>query len=133
MAKHNELGAIGEKIAAEYLVEHGMEIIDRNYTRTWGEIDIVARETEGLLVFVEVKSVSYETGKGGRGGVPYETRRPEENIHPQKLRRLSRTIETYLMSKRYEGEWRFDVMAVFVDQSKRTAYVRHTKDVIIGA
>lgn len=133
MAKHNELGVIGEDIAAEYLKGKGMSVIDRNFRRPYGEIDIIARATDGKLVFVEVKSVSYETSRGGPSKVSYETHRPEDNIHPQKLKRLSRTIEAYLVSKRYDGDWRFDVIAVFVDPKSREARIRHTEDVVIGA
>jgi putative endonuclease len=133
MAKHNELGALGEDIAAEYLQGKGMTVIERNFRRPYGEIDIIARATRRLLVFVEVKSVSYEMGRGDPNRVSYETHRPEENIHPQKLRRLSRTIEAYLLSKRYDGDWRFDVVAVFIDPKSWEARIRHTEDVIIGA
>ena len=133
MAKHNELGVLGESIAAGYLVEKGMRVVERNFRRPYGEIDIIARATDGLLVFVEVKSVSYEISRGDPSRVSYETYRPEENIHPQKLRRLSRTIEAYLLSKRYDGDWRFDVVAVFIDPKSREARIRHTEDVIIGA
>lgn len=133
MARHNEIGAIGEDLAEEYLRNCGLKIVCRNFRRPYGEIDIVARESDGLLVFVEVKTVSWETGDPDPL-VSYETGyRPEDNVHPQKLRRLSRTIEAYLMSTRYEGEWRFDVMAVFADPKTKTAKIRHTKDIVIGS
>ncbi len=123
MARHNVIGKEGEDVATEYLRENGWEIVERNYRRNYGEIDIVARETGGKLVFVEVKTVSYET----------PGYRPEENIHPQKLRRLSRTIESYILSHRIDGDWRFDVIAVFLNPATRQAKIRHTEDVIIGA
>ncbi len=136
MAKHNETGKIGEDIAAEYLTGKGWIIVERNFRRPYGEIDIVARlpgsnpfgrgETRGLLVFVEVKTVSH-------GTVPHETYRPEENIHPQKLRRLGNTIQAYLAYKRHEGDWRFDVLAVFLNPATKEAKIRHIEDVIIGA
>lgn len=133
MALHNEIGLIGEDIADEYLRSGGYDIVCRNFRRPYGEIDIVARESRNVLVFVEVKTVSWETG-GKDPLVSYETGyRPEDNVHPQKLRRLSRTIEAYLMSTRYAGEWRFDVMAVFVDPKTKTAKIRHTKDIVIGS
>ncbi len=133
MAQHNEIGTIGEDIAEEYLRRLGYEIVTRNFRRPYGEIDIVARERGGLLVFVEVKTVSWETG-GPDPLVSYETGyRPEENVHPQKLRRLARTIEAYLMGIKYKGEWRFDVMAVFVDPKTKTSKIRHTKDIVIGS
>jgi putative endonuclease len=134
MAIHNEIGHIGEQIASDYLVEHGLAIVERNFRRAYGEIDIVARETTNLIVFVEVKTVSWETARrGDPAGVTHETHRPEDNVHPQKLKRLARTIESYMLYKRYTGNWRFDVLAVYVDQTIRKAHVRHLKDIVIGA
>lgn len=129
MAKHNEVGRIGEDVASQFLVRIGYTVVERNFRKPYGEIDIVARGAGGVLIFVEVKTVSYETG----AGVPYETYRPEENVHPRKLERMGRVIQAYLASKRYEGEWRFDVVAVFLDRATKTARVRHTRDIVIGA
>ena len=60
----NQTGALGEKIAADYLKKQGFSILDTNYLKKWGEIDIVARGTgvnDQIVRFVEVKAVSYET------------------------------------------------------------------------
>lgn len=122
MARHNELGVIGEQVATDYLGGLGWTIIARNYRRPYGEIDIVARETCGKLVFVEVKSVSYGT-----------LIRAEENVHSHKLKRLSRTIESYLLSTHEKGDWRFDVVVVELDRATRKARIRHLDDVIIGS
>jgi putative endonuclease len=123
MAKHNDVGILGEDIASEYLQGKGWKVVERNFRRPYGEIDIVARETGGLLVFVEVKTVSY-----GTAGY-----RPEDNVHPGKLLRLSRTIQAYLASKRHYDDWRFDVLAVFLDPVTKKAEVRHTEDIVIGS
>lgn len=115
------LGADGEQVACDYLKGLGWQIVTRNFRRPYGEIDIVARETVGKLVFVEVKSVSYGTLYRG-----------EENVHPQKLKRLSRTIQSYLMTKQVVGDWRFDVVVVELDSATRRAKIRHLEDIIIG-
>lgn len=49
------LGRLGEKIASEYLSREGYKILEMNFQKRWGEIDIVALEL-GTLVFVEVKT-----------------------------------------------------------------------------
>ena len=51
----NAVGAYGERLAARYLVERGMQILDRNWRCDQGEIDIVAMD-ESCLVIVEVKT-----------------------------------------------------------------------------
>lgn len=128
MAIHNDVGKIGEDISCEFLEGRGFSILERNFRRPYGEIDIVARETDGTLIFVEVKTVSWETGRP----VPYETHRPEENVHPEKLKRIANTIQSYLMTHPSEEKWRFDVLAVYLDTSSKTAQVRHLKDVVIS-
>ena len=57
MAKHNETGVKGEEVATKYLEKKGFLIVNRNYRKKWGELDIVA-EKEGIVHFVEVKTVS---------------------------------------------------------------------------
>ena len=91
-------------------MKHGFDILDRNYTKKWGEIDIVA-EKDGKLYFIEVKSVAHLPAEAeAKEG---ETR-PEDNMHPWKLKRLSRIIQTYLLSKRHdEPEWQVDLLVFF--------------------
>ena len=54
----NEIGATGETLAVLELQDQGMEILDRNWSCRWGELDVVALDcAEGrrTAVFVEVK------------------------------------------------------------------------------
>jgi putative endonuclease len=51
----NAVGAYGERLAARYLAELGMAILDRNWRCGQGEIDIVALD-DTCLVIVEVKT-----------------------------------------------------------------------------
>ena len=122
--KHKKkIGALGENMACRFLVKRGFKILDRNYSKKWGEIDIVA-EKDKVFRFIEVKSiVSYETNG----------HRPEENVHYQKLKRLSRVIQTYLLDKNvsYETEWQIDVLAVFLDLENKKAKFRFTENIII--
>lgn len=129
MAKHNEIGRVGEKVAEEYLVSKGHTILSRNYRKPYGEIDIVSRKA-GLVRFVEVKSVSWETGEGVSTKEGY---RPEENVHPAKIKRMVRVIDTYIREKNIESDWQFDVIAVYLDEKTKTAKVRYLENVILGA
>jgi putative endonuclease len=119
-----KLGDIGEKIACDYLVINGFEIVERNYLKKWGEIDIVARKS-GLIHFIEVKSirqVSSETSQGYR---------PEENMHPWKLARLARVMQSYLLEKKLDSEWQLDLITVKIDEAHRKAEVEIIENVII--
>ena len=126
-----KIGEIGENIAVKFLVKHGFSILERNYTKKWGEIDIIA-EKAGKLYFIEVKSVARET----LSSVLHETSEqynPEDNMHPWKLKRIARTIQTYLLSKKIgdEKEWQVDLLVVFLDLKNKNAKVKVVKNIIL--
>ncbi len=123
------LGKIGEGIAAKFLMKRGFSIVTKNYTKKWGEIDVIA-EINKKIHFVEVKTVSCEN-------IDFISRetddyRPEDNVHPQKLQRLGRTIQSYLLEKCPEDQdWQFDVIAVFFEAGRHRAKVRLIEDVVL--
>ncbi|MDD4803732.1 MAG: YraN family protein [Candidatus Pacebacteria bacterium] len=124
------IGKLGEDIACKYLKSKGFTIINRNYLKKCGEIDIIA-QNKGLIHFIEVKSVSREINKNI---VSSETGyRPEDNLHTWKLERLRKTIQLYLAEKYVssETEWFFDVITVYIDQEKRLSRVNMLKNVIL--
>jgi putative endonuclease len=53
-SKTQIIGEIGENIAVKFLMKHNFQILERNYTKKWGEIDIVGKKL-GKLHFIEVK------------------------------------------------------------------------------
>ena len=126
-----KIGEVGENIAVKFLMKHGFSILDRNYTKKWGEIDIVT-EKGNKLYFIEVKSVS----RPDLGNVSQETLdqyNPEDNMHPWKLKRMSRTIQTYLLNKKItdEKEWQVDLLVVFLDIKNKKARIKVVEDIIL--
>jgi len=115
-----KLGDIGENIACDFLKSRGFEIIERNYLRKWGEIDIITKKS-GLIHFIEVKSVTHGTSEY----------RPEDNMHPWKLKRLSRAMQTYLLDRKLDCDWQLDLITVKMDQQNRKARVEIIENVII--
>jgi putative endonuclease len=110
-----KLGDIGENITCDYLKRHGFEILDRNYLRKWGELDIVAKKKN-------IKDVNHVTSGY----------RPEDNVHPQKLKRLSRAIQTYILERRLDNmDWQLDIAIVRIDQTNRKARVEILENIII--
>jgi len=116
-------GEIGESVACKYLLQNGFDIVERNYTRKWGEIDIIAHK-HGVLHFIEVKSVSCENFSENL------YLQPEDQVHEWKQRKLARTIELYLNEKK-SGEWQFDIICVYLNTIKKLARVKILKDIII--
>jgi len=87
MADHNELGKIGEKLAAELLRSKGYKIVARNYFYDKAEIDIIAKK-DALMVCVEVKTrnsdffgdpQSFVTPGKSNELLPYRKRHPIRN------------------------------------------------------
>lgn len=125
-----KIGELGENVACMFIMKHGFKVLERNYTKKWGEIDIVA-EKGNKLYFMEVKSVSCVTLPDFSGN-DSNRKRPEENMHPWKLKRLSRVVGTYLISKRVGNTpWQFDLLLVFLDLKNRTARVKTIENIIL--
>jgi putative endonuclease len=104
MATHNETGNKAEEMAANFLVQNGYEIMDRNYTHGKGEIDIIAQK-ENWLVFVEVRARS-EVLHGF----------PEQTISKAKANLIIKTAEEYIYEIDWKGKVRFDIIAITVKQ-----------------
>lgn len=95
------LGDWGEKLAVEYLQEHGYAIIESNYRCRYGEIDIVAKEGP-VWCFVEVR-----TRKSNRFG------RGFESITAVKRTHISKTAAFFLNQRRLDdAPARFDVVSI---------------------
>lgn len=107
-----KIGKLGEDLAAAFLEQKGMVIVERNFRAGHGEIDIIAREGE-TLVFVEVK-----TTRAGSFG------EPELWVDERKQRQLSETADAYFCRKGIEeADCRFDVVVVTLGGAR--PIVRH--------
>lgn len=114
-----QLGAFGEQVAVEHLMQQGWQILARNWRCRYGELDVIAADPAGgTVIFVEVKT---RTGDG-YGGLAYAV--PE-----QKVRRLRRLAGVWLAGQ--EGHWpalRLDVIGVRVGRSA-TPEISHLRGV----
>ena len=98
---YRKLGNQYEKIAGEYLVCHGYEILEYNFRCRMGEIDIIAKDGE-WIVFCEVKY--RETDNSGHA---------LEAVGVYKQKVLSKCAAYYLMQKRKtDALCRFDVVGI---------------------
>ena len=112
------IGDLGESIAEIFLVRKGFKIIEKNYWKPWGEIDIIAEKGNSIR-FVEVKTVSRESLNDiSREMSQYS---PEEQVHPKKLEKIARTAELYMANRKDNKDFQIDVVAVFLDQRQRKA------------
>lgn len=129
--RHLEVGRLGEDIACRFLKSKGYLVFERNFRKKQGEIDIIAKK-DSKTYFFEVKTVSCENIEHD---VSYETKdtyRPEDNIHPLKLKRLSETISLYLIERKMEDvEWTFGAVSIYLDREGKKAKIDLLEDLIL--
>ena len=135
-----KIGRLGEDIAVKYLENKGFLVIERNYLKKCGEIDIIAKKA-GITHFIEVKSVTRENlgrnvselANSRLGRSVTDKYRPEDNLHPYKLKRLARVIQLYLFEKHANGEpeWVFDAITVQIDTKTRRASVKFLQNIVL--
>jgi len=122
-----EVGALGEKVAGEYLERHGFHIVDTNVLRKTGELDLVA-EKENTLHFVEVKTILTEEFPSEKNTADeYD---PSLNLHETKIRKVARTGEWYVLEKNWEGEWQVDGCLVWMRRRDGQCFVRYLPQIV---
>ncbi|MDR0879834.1 MAG: YraN family protein [Clostridioides sp.] len=104
---NREKGILGERVATEYLIKNGAEILEKNYKNNFGEIDIIANMDE-KLVFVEVKS---------RTNLHFGY--PAEAVDLKKRHKIIKIAKYYISEHNYmDMPVRFDVIEVFLADTK---------------
>lgn len=113
-------GRFAELHAAAFLRRQGCTILARNYRYRNGELDIVAKDSSGTILFVEVKSVwNGETGN------------PASRVNARKQFRIWRTAAHFLHFNGGENQKaRFDVIGV--DFQSGNLRLRHYPDAFIA-
>ena len=104
MANENatSTGNAAEDVALAWLIDRGLEIVERNFRCKMGEIDLIMIDGN-TLVFVEVRLRNNRRHLTGA-----------ESITSAKIRRLIRTAQYFLQTHPRIGdlEYRFDVMSM---------------------
>lgn len=111
--KHGELG---EEYAAGFLTSKGYEILERNWRIGQYEIDLIVRK-DGILIFVEVKTRSYDRSGG-----------PEGAMTLQQWDRIAHAGGMYMREIDYDWEVRFDIVSVRLFRDGHYE-IKHYRDV----
>ncbi len=113
-AQHISVGRLGEDLACLYLANKGMKILERNFRRPWGEIDIIAQDKNKTLVFAEVKTIAVPADMN----LESLAIAPEENLTASKLKKVQRIAMLYANSHEELVDenrgWRIDLVAIAV-------------------
>jgi putative endonuclease len=118
-SKRKEVGAIGEKLAADLLKKRGYKIIQRNFRCREGEIDIIAQKDE-CLVFVEVRT---------KRNTAFGT--PEESVTLSKREKLISLADAYIQAyDKPPQSWRIDVVAVELTPDNRVSRLEHIENAV---
>jgi putative endonuclease len=128
--KNKEIGKIGEEIAHQFLERKGFSILHINYNKPYGEVDIIAQKGNSIR-FVEVKTVSRQSACDAQAGENINSDniddyRPEEQVHPKKLKRIERVASIYMGEEWRDPEidYQIDVVGILLDTDKRVAKCR---------
>ena len=124
-------GDIGEKIAQKYLKEREYSIIETNYLKNWGELDIVAQI--GVVIHViEVKTHTFDSKEALNRSRDGDSWQPEEQVHRRKLHQIEKALQTWIVENDWKGEYQIDVIAVKMVPEERYATVKHIENVRYG-
>lgn len=111
----SEIGKRGEDLACEYLKVKKYQILDRNFRKKFGELDIIAKDPANILVFVEVKTIR-QCGNGSANSPQDAAIKPEQNLTASKLKKLKRIAMSYAGQNQElvddEKGWRIDLIAL---------------------
>ena len=115
MSKHNQqVGKWGEETAAQWLTEHGYEIVGQNIRTPYGEIDILAKK-DNILIFIEVKTLTSSKNFF-----------PEHQITKRKREHMLNAAQHYSAENKID-HWQIDVIAI---EGKQNPKITHFENAI---
>lgn len=117
MAKHNELGSLGEEMAVEYLQKNNYTIIERNWRFKKAEIDVIALKNN-ILAVVEVKTRSSDYFGN-----------PQDFVNQKKIQLLVEAVNEYVNAKNLDVEVRFDIIAI--TKTQNSFNLEHLEDAFL--
>jgi putative endonuclease len=131
-SKTQKIGKIGENLTCKFLVKRGFSIKERNYNQKWGEIDIIATK-DSKLYFIEVKSVLRNNLNKVSREMLDNYYKPEDNMHPWKMKRMAKTIQVYMMSNKISEEtnWQVDLIIAFIDLKNKKVKFKTLENIIL--
>jgi len=145
-------GFKGESIACEYLINLGYKILERNRLTRFGELDIISKEDNKNIVFIEVKTIytknyeklnslaTYQQESGNKvdklGKVRQNTSKTANHLSPEEHMSKSKIIKTKRMAQWYfnqflnksSKDYRIDLIAIEIND-KNNVLIRHYKNI----
>ena len=122
MTHSQELGKFAEDVAAEYVISLGWKILARNLKNKNGELDIIAIDSQELVI-IEVRCRTI--GK---------IQSPFDSIGPRKLNTLIKSSREFIDEIEWDGFWRIDIIGIIMKEKKdfQNWELKHIKDITAG-
>ena len=134
-----ELGNLGEKLACEYLVGKGLNILGKNWRISFGEIDIIAQKKWRFwplflrpirpIHFVEVKTIINSDGPA-----PSEAEEffPEQRVDYKKQQKLRQLAQIWLQKNKFPEtqSYQIDIIGITVNEIARSAKLHYFENAI---
>lgn len=113
-------GSNAESATCQWLEGQGFQILDRNWRRPWGELDIVAQK-DSVVHFIEVKA----SLKQNAGFEPFV------RAGATKMLKVQRTARTWLATHNYgdDTEWQMDIVSVIMGGEGNTPEFEHFESI----
>lgn len=122
-SEKKDLGNKGERIASNFLRREGFRILENNYQKLIGEIDIIA-ERKKCIHFVEVKARTVESCE--KYGLP------QDAVTYRKQKKIIRTAQFYLSENKHsdDANWQIDVIAIIIDEKRGKAKITFIENAV---
>lgn len=137
MNNKSEIGKIGEDLACNYLINKSYKILQRNYRQKWGELDIIARSPDNILVFAEVKAIRQFGNQASNTHCriirqSHDKLKPEDNLTLAKLKKIIRTASLFAgkhpeLIDEKRG-WRIDLIAITIFDDENSS-IEHYENI----
>jgi putative endonuclease len=111
---HLVTGRQGEELAAHYLEELGMVIVETNFRTPYAEIDVIAKDKD-VLCFIEVKTRT-----------SMSKALPKQAVNHKKQQKIIMGGQIYLKKKHlFNVRLRFDVVEIILTSPPRINHIKH--------
>jgi len=104
-------------MAIHHLMEIGYKILEENWRYGRSEIDIIAENQTGTLVFIEVKTRTSDVFG-----------QPDEHITEAQISRISNAAAFFMSQNQYTWEFRFDVISILLYKNLKVQSFQHKED-----
>lgn len=115
--EQREKGILGEKVAKVYVQRHGMEFLESNYHSRYGEVDLIFKDRNDVLAFIEVKLRNDGSLISGI-----------EAVGKRKRSRIIKTACDYIQKNNIEMQPRFDVAEIKCNNKKRPVRINYIRN-----